>query len=111
MNKPGAAQATVHVKRSGDSVTVDPWRLRLKRDEEVQWVLEGSEDEMTVTPKPNGLPWPFDGGPPKGGKNRPAESGKMRSDAAEGTYRYNIELGSGPDALKIDPEMIIPRRK
>lgn len=108
MNKP-EAQKTVRVTRRGEAITIDPWRLRLNRGDEVEWVLEGSDDEMTVTRKPNGRPWPFVGGPPQGGKNRPARSGNMREDAEEGTYRYNIELSSAAGVLVIDPEMILPR--
>jgi hypothetical protein len=111
MNKPGGAPAKVRVTRSGDSVTVDPWRLQLQRDQEVEWVVEGSDDDITVTPKSNEPPWPFDGGPPQGGRKRPARTGRMRADAEGGTYRYNIEFSAaagGP--LVIDPEMILPPR-
>jgi hypothetical protein len=111
MDKPGSAPARVRVIRSGDSVTVDPFRLHVARDQEVEWVLEGSDDEMTVTGKPNEPPWPFEGGPPRGGKGGPARTGRMRGEAEGGTYRYNIELDAGGgDPLIIDPEMILPPR-
>jgi hypothetical protein len=106
-----SAPATVRVKRNGDSVCIDPWRIKLGKFQEVEWVLEGSDDEMTINAKTSGPPWPFEQNSPNGGKGRPARSGKMRENAQEGVHRYDIKLGSGADALTIDPEMIIPRLK
>lgn len=83
-------------------VSVSPWQVTLKENEEVEWDISGGTNGK-INPK-----GPFDKVP---GGQRPKV--KARSGAPEGTYTYEITMKcpgkAGQYDVLIDPEMIITR--
>ena len=116
---------SVSILCEGDSVrtSVSPFSVQVGKTDtagdEVAWEASGSStvSEIEITQKTTDKKkWPFDDTLPlKGNKKEPGKSGRMKKNAAEGSYGYNIgatcTLASGAVAhILIDPDMIIIHR-
>lgn len=108
----------VTITCTGDGVqfAISPYRVRLKVDDGVDWVLVNSPDvtEFSIDKKGPGKPWPYTDSPPyRGGKANPAK-GRGMDPKADGTYPYTIAATCSPADgsqryIVIDPDMIVVR--
>lgn len=105
-----AALVTVSVDPETDALTVSPDPVRVERGQKVEWT--GGVDWAVSIPAPPGPPEnrPF---PPEvfekgihGGKNVRAGAA-VRSNAANGRYKYTVAVFDGKRVRILDPEIII----
>lgn len=123
LNTSGTKTVNVTVICEGDSVraTVSPFVVQVDKTdvtaEDVQWVLTAPStvaDVKIVRKESDSKKWPFTGTHPVvPTKINSGKSGKMKKNAKQGTYGYNVTASctlpaSGKVAnIVIDPDMII----
>jgi hypothetical protein len=103
------AAVTVLVTATGcgtDHVTlaVDPWEVRVRRGQEVQWPVPAEADSMRIVPKEE---WPFPAPPATALRRGVVQSGTLQaSTAVERRYRYSAVLYCGARVIDLDPVVL-----
>jgi hypothetical protein len=97
-----STSSPVKVTKRNGAVTVDPWVVKLKKGQSVEWTFEGCNGRIT---KKGIRGLPFAGKLPTVGKKKVVSPASNK----HGKFRYNIVLDPGRKTKKltIDPEMII----
>lgn len=110
---PRTSSVRVTIQCVNDSIwiAVDPWTVRLVQGDTTEWELtqQSTPNEIVVSQKPTGPPWPYPPTSRVASKAQPGRSGAMRPNVPHQRYTYTITAictqEGRIDTLVIDPDM------